>query len=155
MAVSERNLITLNESERPALKKIEGVLNKSSGKGNPTKYPGPLPKLVGPDGDEIELPVSVFQILKQVVSHMMLGRAVSIVPVNQELTTQEAADLLNVSRPYLVSLLEEGKIPFVKVGTHRRVSFSDLMAYKKLRYEERLRGLAEIAHISEDEGLYD
>jgi hypothetical protein len=87
MAVSERNLITLNESERPALKKIEGVLNKSSGKGTPTKYSGPLPKLVGPDGDEIELPVSVFQILKQVVSHMMLGRAVSIVPVNQELTT--------------------------------------------------------------------
>lgn len=154
MAVLDRALITANESEKPALQRMDGVLNGDRRKGIP-KQAGSLPKLVGPYGDEIELPLSIFQILKQIVYHMMLGRAISIVPVNKELSTQEAADILNVSRPFLVNLLEAGKIPFVRVGTHRRVRFSDLMDYKKRRDEGRQRGLAEIAHISEDEGLYD
>lgn len=154
MAVSERALITANESERPALQKMEGVLNSSNG-GKSKGSSKPLPKLVGPSGDEIELPLSVFKILKQIVYHMMLGRAISIVPVNKELSTQESADILNVSRPFLVGLLESGAIPFIKVGTHRRIRFSDLMEYKRQRDNERQKGLAEIAHISEDAGLYD
>ena len=86
---------------------------------------------------------------------MMDDGAMRIIPANQELSTQEAADILNVSRPYLVGQLETGKIPFVKVGAHRRIRFNDLMEYKQRRDAERKRGLAEIAHISEDEGLYD
>ena len=86
---------------------------------------------------------------------MMHGRAISIVPVNKELSTQDAADILNVSRPFLVSLLEAGAIPFIKVGTHRRIRFIDLMEYKKRRDEETERGLEKIVRISEELGLYD
>jgi excisionase family DNA binding protein len=81
--------------------------------------------------------------------------SISIVPINKELSTQEAADILNVSRPFLVKLLESGVIPFVKVGTHRRIRFIDLMEYKKHRDEETQKGLIEIMRISEEEGLYD
>ena len=145
MAVLEHEPITASESEQPALLRIRGVLNNSNG----------VPKLVGPDGEEIVLPESVFQLLRQVVYHMMQGKAVFIIPENQELTTQEAADMLNVSRPYLVKLLEQGVIPFIKIGTHRRVRFIDLINYKKQRDAERLRAINEIAQISQDAGLYD
>ena len=105
--------------------------------------------------DEMKHVLSVFQILRRIIYHMMHGQAISIVPINKELSIQEAADILNVSRPFLVGLLESKKIPFVKVGTHRRIRFIDLMEYKKHRDVERQRGLAEIAHIAEDEGLYN
>ena len=110
---------------------------------------------MGSYGEEIELPGSVFQVLQQIVHHMKHGRAIFIVPDNEELTTQEAADILNVSRPFLVKLLEENKIPFVKVGSHRRIRGSDLMIYKKRRDAERLRALNEIAQMSQDLGMYD
>lgn len=145
MSVLELEPITANESERPALNKIEGILNDNNC----------VPKLVGPDGDFIELPRSVFQVLQQIVYHMMRGRAIFIVPGNKELTTQEAADILNVSRPYLVKLLEQKKIAFIKVGSHRRIRFSDLMNYKKLRDAEREQSINEIAQMSQDLGLYD
>jgi excisionase family DNA binding protein len=86
---------------------------------------------------------------------MLQGRSVNIIPVNKEVTTQEAADFLNISRPYLVKLLEQGEIPFIKVGTHRRIRFSDVLKYKQRRDETRRRGLAEITHIAEDVGVYD
>ena len=154
MVVSEHDPIAAKESEKPALRKMEGVLNSSENKGTHS-YQRPLPKLVGPDGDEIELPLSVFQILRRIIDHMMHGRAISIIPVNKELSTQEAADILNVSRPFLIKLLESKAIPFVKVGTHRRIRFIDLMDYKKHRDEETQRGLTKIMRISEEEGLYD
>ncbi len=148
MAVLEHEPITANESEQPALNRIKGVLN--------VEYnDNCVPKLVGPSGEVIKLPRSVFYVLRQVIFHMMRGKAITIVPISKELTTQEAADILNVSRPYLVKLLEEEKIPFVKVGTHRRVRFSDLMDYKKHRDAERSKGLAEITQMSQDFGLYD
>jgi excisionase family DNA binding protein len=90
-----------------------------------------------------------------VVHELAQGEAVTVVPVNKELTTQEAADILNVSRPYLVKLLEEGEIPFVKTGTHRRVRFIDLMAHKRRRDAERRRGLARLTQMSQEMGLYD
>ncbi len=145
MSVIEREPITASESERPALKKIEDALKQEKRR----------PRLIGPDGEEIELPLSVFQVLRQIIYHMMRGRAISVVPINKELTTQEAADILNVSRPYFVKLLEEGKIPFNVVGTHRRIRFGTLMEYKK-RYEaEQDRKLDELTRLSEELGLYD
>ncbi|HEY7832450.1 MAG TPA: helix-turn-helix domain-containing protein [Ktedonobacterales bacterium] len=76
-------------------------------------------------------------------------------PLNKELTTQEAADLLNVSRPFLIKLLEQGGVPFAKTGSHRRIRFSDLMAYKHRRDADRQRALARLTQMSQEVGLYE
>jgi excisionase family DNA binding protein len=145
MTVGMREPIEASESEKPALNKMEGVLKDDQC----------MPMLVGPHNERIPLPRSVFYILQQIVFHMMQGRAITIVPVDKELTTQQAADILNVSRPYLVRLLEEKKIPFFKVGSHRRIRFKDVMDYKKKRDTERTLGLAELTRLSQEFGLYE
>lgn len=85
----------------------------------------------------------------------MRGRAMLLIPEKQVLTTFAAAKLLDVSRPFLVKLLDEGKIPSFKVGSHRRVHLEDLMRYKKQRDGEQKAAIDEIAQLSQDLGLYD
>lgn len=104
------------------------------------------------DGKDVELPFppSAFQLLMRIMEQMALGNSVTLIPVHAQLTTQEAADLLNVSRPFVVKLLKEGKIPCIKVGAHRRVRFEDLMEYKKTMLTESEQARAELAKLGQE-----
>ncbi|MEK6804091.1 MAG: helix-turn-helix domain-containing protein [Nitrospirota bacterium] len=102
---------------------------------------------------KLSLPASAIRLLLDLLTEMAAGNAVTLIPVHAQLTTQQAADVLNVSRPFLVSLLEEGKIPHVKVGTHRRILFEDLMRYKNSVDRERRKTLDELVTQSEALGM--
>ncbi len=107
-------------------------------------------RLVSATGEQIEIPPSAFVALKLAVESLSRGMVVSLLPEGVELTTQEAADLLHLSRPYLVKLLEGGEMPFTKVGTHRRVRLDDVLAYRAVRARKRRDALVELTRLSED-----
>ncbi len=111
--------------------------------------------LLGPDGEALSLPASVYTLLRQLVHDLARGKAVTVLPIHAELTTQQAADLLNVSRPFLIRLLEAGDIPFHRVGTHRRIRVEALMEYRRRRSEERRRILGELAREAQELGIYE
>lgn len=115
----------------------------------------PKCQLVGPKGESIPVPESVFYVLERVVEVLARGDSITVVPVGREVTTQQAADLLNVSRQYLVRLLDEGRIPFRKTGKHRRVRIEDVLAFRETRDKDRRAGLRELSRISEAFGGYD
>lgn len=97
------------------------------------------------DGETLALPNAAVRLLVEALAEMANGNAVAVMPVHNEFSTQQAADLLNVSRPFLVQLLEDGKIPFHKVGTHRRVRYNDLRAYQYKIEAQRLNALDDLA----------
>lgn len=101
----------------------------------------------------VTLPRKAFELFLEILGHMANGNAVTIVPVHAELTTQEAADILNVSRPFLIGLLKSGRIPFRPVGAHRRIRFNDLMKYKERDDAERRAIADELAAEAQRLGL--
>jgi excisionase family DNA binding protein len=112
-------------------------------------------RLVGPKGESIPLPETVFYVLERVAEVMARGDSITVVPVGREVTTQQAANLLNVSRQYLVRLLEEKRIPFSKTGKHRRLRIEDVLTFKEKRDRDRRAGLRELSQMTEDFGGYD
>ena len=136
------NSVFAPESDTQAIHRLEFMLEQTH------------PKLVGMDGEEILLPDSIYQALRQVIHMMAAGQVISLVPYEHYLSSQEAADLLNISRPYLYTLLEQGEIPYIKVGTHRRIQFEDLIQYKQQRDGQRRQALSELATFSQELGFY-
>jgi excisionase family DNA binding protein len=131
------------EPDTQLIKRLEVMLDRAH------------PKLVGMDGEEIPLPHSVYQVLRQVVQMMAAGRTISLVPHDLYLSSQEAAEILNVSRPFLYTLLDGGQIPYTMVGTHRRIRVEDLMEYKRQRDSQRRQALGELAAFSQELGFYE
>jgi excisionase family DNA binding protein len=102
---------------------------------------------------DVTVPISAIRMLVDILSQMAQGHAVSLVPVHAELTTQQAADMLNVSRPYLVKQLEAGAIPFHKTGRHRRIRFDDLMEYRRRLDAESRKAADELTAIAQEEDM--
>jgi excisionase family DNA binding protein len=146
-AILDHQPIAAREEDRPSLIQLEDLF----GQLDPESIGF---QLVSRSGEAIDLPAPVFNLMQQMVHELLQGNSVTIVPIHKELTTQEAADILNVSRQYLVELLEAQVIPYTKVGTHRRIRFGDLMNYKANRDTRRREGLSRMTQKSQKLGLY-
>lgn len=112
-------------------------------------------ELTGADGSAVALPAELRSVLTTVVTAMRRGQAVTLAPLGQRLTTQQAADLLGISRPTLIKLLDANKIPYETPGRHRRIRLNDLLAFQAERRDEQRRVLRELTQDAQDLGLYD
>lgn len=135
------------ESVAALMELLKHVVPKQS---QPAAY-----KIVSPSGEVTELPESVFLLLERIIEVLARGDELTVVPVGKELTTQQAANILNVSRQYLVRVLDDGRIPYRKTGTHRRIRMEDLLAYKRQRDRDRMASLDDLSQISQDFGGYE
>ncbi|CAN5901853.1 hypothetical protein BH24BAC1_BH24BAC1_19330 [soil metagenome] len=104
-------------------------------------------------GRFISIPKKAVQLLLSILSSMAEGKAISLIPADAEVSTQQAADILNVSRPHVVKLLESGRIPFRKVGSHRRILLEDLLKYEQESKEQRDRSLDFLAQQAQELNL--
>lgn len=102
-------------------------------------------------GDRVELPAELYSVLRKTAEALQQGFAVTVVPRTLTITTQQAADLLGVSRPTVIKILDEGKIPFERVGTHRKIKLPDLLAYRERRRGEQYAALEETQVSIDDE----
>ena len=138
-----REPITMEPSEEAEIRELHRMLKLGT------------PALLGPANERIDLPDSVYHILKDVVANMMRGRTIFLTPQENRMTTQAAANLLGCSRPHVVKLLDSGAIPFERVGQHRRVLLNDLLTYRKNRDAERRAALNALAKSEFESGSYE
>jgi excisionase family DNA binding protein len=134
------------EEERNTIASIEEYLESKRGRSA---------KLVGPSKDGVPIPAALRRVLVAAARQLAKGNGVSVLPVMAEVSTQKAADLLNVSRPFVVGLLDQGEIPFHKVGTHRRVRLKDLLTYKGKRDASRRAIIDRLAAEAQELGIYE
>jgi excisionase family DNA binding protein len=105
-------------------------------------------------GAPVEVPEQVYRLTREVLSIVAEGGTAAVVEVDHDLTTQAAAEILGVSRPYLIKLLDQGEIPYYKVGSHRRLAVADVLAFKRQRDIERRAALSELTALSQELGMY-
>jgi len=137
-----------SEAEAALAKETGRVLASRLGHGDLMRL-----RIVGPSPETVRLPAAAVRLLVRILEEMARGNAVTVIPVHAELTTQEAADMLNISRPSLIQLLEEGKIDHRRVGTHRRVRFDALMKYQRRADAARRAALRELAAYDQELGI--
>jgi excisionase family DNA binding protein len=140
----------------PSPREVELATESSRSLGALARLTGDVKLTVTGEGGltgEARIPASILRLLFAALSEMSSGNGVSLLPLNAELTTQQAADLLNVSRPYLVGLLEKGEMPFRLVGNQRRVRLQEVMAYKARTDIDRRAALDELARLGQEIGI--
>jgi excisionase family DNA binding protein len=153
------NTLTIDHSEPVAPSEAEALVARESARALARKLgqSGDSMKVrveePGGKGETVTIPKSAFRLFVAILAEMANGNAVRIIPHQAELTTQEAAELLNVSRPYLVRLLDGKRIPFHRVGTHRRILFKDVMAYKAQHRRARKDTLYRLSKLDQELGL--
>jgi len=155
MAATARSESLLDETYLPREENAEIIDFLSALRERGHQPADPLPRLIGPDGASVEIPEPMFEVLLQVAAAMKAGLAVTVAPHHLTLSTQEAADLLRVSRTTLVRLLESGAIPFEKPSRHRKVRLDDLLEYRRQQRSQAEVAFAEMIADTERMGLYD
>jgi excisionase family DNA binding protein len=141
----EQDLVTVSEEDVASVRALARFLREKASEDA---------QLVAPDGTRIDIPESIHAILQRVAPILAEGAAVGVVSVHRELTTQQAADLLNISRPFLIKLLEQGELPYTRPGAHRRILVRDVLAYKQRRDAARAQALDALTALA-DEYSYD
>jgi excisionase family DNA binding protein len=143
--LNERTLLPEHPDELAAVRRFLDAVSTAEG----------VTALRSAAGAVVALPAEVVEGLRLVVFALSEGKAVTVAPLHTTLTTQEAAELLGMSRPTFVKLLDAGEMPFTRPGRHRRVRLTDVLAFREYRRSERAAGLSELTRISEDLDLYD
>jgi excisionase family DNA binding protein len=143
MSIAMQKPIAVPDTEHQQVQALERVLHRG------------VPAFVTSAGERIELPNTVLEVLRKVVGFMSHGQAITLVPDNQVVTTQRAADTLGMSRPFFVKLLETGAMAHHRVGNQRRVYFRDVLKFAKKRDEDRLASLDRLSRNAFEAGLYE
>jgi excisionase family DNA binding protein len=143
MSVSTQDPITLSATERDQVRELKRLLDCG------------VPALVGASGKRLDIPPTVYDVLRKVVELMAQGKSVTLLPDNQVVSTQRAADLLGMSRPFFIKLLETGAMAHHRVGNQRRVYLRDVLEFARKRDEERQAALERLSQQSFEAGLYD
>ncbi|WP_020533048.1 excisionase family DNA-binding protein [Flexithrix dorotheae] len=146
----EVTLKDISKKEQELAKKSFPLIQSSQSKKGKSKQ---IAIKIKDDQQEITIPTKAMDLLLVILQNMAEGNPVTILPSQAELTTQQAADLLNISRPYLVKLLESGGIPFKKTGSHRKILLSDILVYKNNLNKNRLKQLNFLAKQAQELNL--